>query len=77
MALWSALLVGLLGTHGQVFTPSSAFTAQFTSHLLRVHFLSAPLNDCIFLGDPATLLVSLEELLFSSASWPPGDHICP
>ena len=75
MALWSALLVGLLGIHGQVFTPRSAFTAQLAGH--RVHFLSAPLNDCIFLGDPATLLVSLEELLFSSASRPPGDHVCP
>ena len=51
--------------------------AQLTSHLLRVDFLSAPLNDRIFLGVPATLLVSLEELLFSSSSRPPGNRVCP
>ena len=51
--------------------------AQLTSHLLRVDFLSTPLNDRIFLGVPATLLVSLEELLFSSSSRPPGDRVCP
>lgn len=69
--------LGLLGTRVQVCTPRSAFTAQLTSHLLRVDFLSAPLNNRIFLGVPATLLVSLEELLFSSSSRPPGDHVCP